>query len=52
MVRKYDPLVGKEVENTMREYIHREKFKNREQVIAVGLSKAQHKGEAVPRKKS
>jgi uncharacterized protein YcnI len=48
MTRKYDPKAGKEVEKTMHEYKHDGKFKNREQAIAVGLSKARQKGERVP----
>lgn len=51
MPRKYDPQAGKEVEKTMHEYKHADKFKNRKQAIAVGLSKARQKGERVPEKK-
>ena len=51
MTRKYDPRAGEEVEKTMHEYKHEGKFKNRQQAIAVGLSKARQKGERVPEKK-
>jgi hypothetical protein len=37
MARKYDPRASKEVEETMHEYKHEGKFKNRKQAIAVGL---------------
>jgi len=50
MARKYDPRASKEVEQTMHEYKHEGKFKNRKQAIAVGLSKARQKGERVPKK--
>ncbi|HWB38679.1 MAG TPA: DUF6496 domain-containing protein [Candidatus Saccharimonadales bacterium] len=50
MARKYDPRAGKEVEKTMHEYKHEGKFKNRQQAVAVGLSKARQKGEHVPEK--
>lgn len=49
---KYDPEASKEVEKTMHEYKHDGKFKNREQAIAVGLSKARQKGERIPKKGS
>jgi hypothetical protein len=48
MARKYDPKASKEVEKTMHEHKHEGKFKNRKQAIAVGLSKARHKGKRVP----
>jgi hypothetical protein len=47
---KYDPRASKEVEKTMHAHKHQGKFKNREQAIAVGLSKARQKGEKVPKK--
>lgn len=49
MARKYDPSASKEVEKTMHEFKHQHKYKNREQAIAVGLSKARQKGEKVPK---
>ena len=42
--------VVKKFEKTMHEYKHEGKFKNKEQAIAVGLSKARQKGEKVPKK--
>ena len=50
MARKYDPKPSEEVEQTMHEYKHEHKFKNREQAIAVGLNEAREKGERVPKK--
>jgi hypothetical protein len=47
---KYDPRARKEVEKTMHEHKHDNKYKNREQAVAVGLSKARQKGEKVPKK--
>ncbi|HXR49624.1 MAG TPA: DUF6496 domain-containing protein [Verrucomicrobiae bacterium] len=47
---KYDPKSRKEVEKTMHEHKHGGKFKNRQQAVAVGLSKARQKGEKVPEK--
>lgn len=47
---KYGPKAQEEVEKTMHEYKHEGKFKNRQQAIAVGLSKARREGGKVPRK--
>lgn len=51
MARKYSPSAGKEVEKMVHEHKYKGKFKNRKQAIAVGLSKARHKGARVPEKK-
>lgn len=51
MARKYDPRAQKEVEKTMHEHRHDGKFQSRQQAVAVGLSKARHKGEHVPDKR-
>lgn len=50
MSRKYDPKASEEVEKTMHEHKHEGKFKNKQQAVAVGLSKARQKGEDVPKK--
>lgn len=47
---KYDKKSQQEVEKTMHEHKHQGKFKNREQAIAVGLSKARQKGSKAPEK--
>lgn len=47
---KYDPKASKEVEKTMHEHKHHGKFQSKKQAVAVGLSKARHKGEKVPKK--
>lgn len=52
MARKYGKNVGEDVEETMHEHKHQGKFKNKEQAVAVGLSKARQKGKKVPEKKS
>ena len=51
MARKYDPNASKEVEKTMYEHKHEDKFKDRRQAVAAGLSKARRKGERVPEKR-
>ncbi len=51
VARQYDIKASKEVENTMHEHKQTGKFKNHQQAIAVGLSKARQKGEKVPNKK-
>lgn len=50
MSNKYGPKASKEVEKTMHEFKHEHKFNNREQAIAVGLSKAAREGAKVPKK--
>ena len=47
---KYDKKAQQEVEKTMREHKHEGKLKNREQAVAVGLSKARQKGSKAPEK--
>lgn len=49
---KYGEKAQKQVEKEMHEYKHQGKWKNRQQAIAVGLSKARRKGGKVPPKKS
>ena len=48
---KYGKKAEESVEETMHEYKHEGKFKNRKQAIAVGLSKARKAGGKVPDKK-
>jgi hypothetical protein len=50
MARKYGKSVGGDVEETMHEHKHQGKFKNKQQAVAVGLSKARRKGKKVPEK--
>jgi hypothetical protein len=50
MNAKYSKKSQKEVEKTVHEHKHQGKFKNRDQAVAVGLSKARQKGEDVPEK--
>jgi hypothetical protein len=50
MAGKYDPRAQQEVKKMMHEHKHDGKFKSDKQAIAVGLSKARHKGERVPDK--
>ena len=50
MARKYGQKAQDEVEKAMHEHKHRGKYKNREQAIAVGLSKARREGGKAPRK--
>lgn len=47
---KYDKKSQEEVRKTMHEHKHQGKFKNREQAVAVGLSKARQKGSKAPEK--
>ena len=47
---KYGKKAQQEVGKTMHEHKHQGKFKNREQAIAVGLSKARQKGGKAPEK--
>jgi hypothetical protein len=47
--RKYDPRAGKEVRTEMHHMAEgKHPVKNRQQAIAIGLSKARKKGEKVP----
>ena len=48
---KYGKKAQKEVEKTMHEHKHEGKFKNKEQAVAVGLSKARRAGGKVPGRK-
>ena len=48
---KYDKKSQEAVEETMHEYKHEGKFKNRKQAIAVGLSKARKEGAKAPKKR-
>ncbi len=45
---KYDAKSQEEVERAMHEHKHEGKFKNRQQAVAVGLSKARRKGGKAP----
>lgn len=47
---KYDKKSQQEVAKTMHEHKHEGKYENREQAIAVGLSKARRKGSKTPEK--
>jgi hypothetical protein len=47
---KYGKKAQEDVAETMHEYKHEGKFKNRKQAIAVGLSKARREGGKVPDK--
>jgi hypothetical protein len=46
---KYSRKAQEEVRKMVHEHKHEGKFKNRQQVIAVGLDKAREKGAKVPR---
>ena len=48
---RYDPKASEEVEKTMHAHKHEGKFKNDEQAVAVGLSKARRRGLRVPTKR-
>lgn len=45
---KYGKKAQEEVEKTMHEHKHDGKYKNKQQAVAVGLSKARQKGGKVP----
>lgn len=47
---KYGKKAQEEVEKTMHEHKHEGKFKNRDQAVAVGLSKARREGGKAPKK--
>jgi hypothetical protein len=49
-MNKYGKKASEEVEKTMHENKHEGKFKNKQQAVAVGLSKARQKGGKVPEK--
>lgn len=49
---KYGDKAKEEVEKTMHEHKHEGKFKNRQQAVAAGLSKARREGGKVPKKDS
>lgn len=48
---KYGKKAQEEVEKAMHEYKHDDKYENRKQAVAVGLSKARKEGGKVPDKK-
>jgi hypothetical protein len=50
IMNKYGKKASEEVEKTMHEHKHEGKFKNKQQAVAVGLSKARQKGGKVPEK--
>ena len=45
---KYGPKAQKNVEREMHEHKHHGKYRNRQQAIAVGLSKARREGGKAP----
>ena len=45
---KYGKKAQEDVAETMHEYKHEGKFKNRQQAVAVGLNKARKEGGKVP----
>ena len=47
---KYDPRSREEVRKTMHEQKHKGTYASERQAVAVGLNKARHKGEKVPKK--
>ena len=47
-MNKYSKKAQEEVEQAVHQHKHQGKYKNREQAIAVGLSKARRKGAKVP----
>lgn len=49
---RYGKKAQRQVEKEMHEHKHEGKWKNRQQAIAVGLSKARRKGGKVPSKKN
>ena len=51
-MNKYGEKAQEEVEQAVREHKHQGKYENREQAIAVGLSKARKKGAKVPDEES
>lgn len=45
---KYGPKAQKEVEKAVSEHKHDNKYKSKDQAVAVGLDKARRKGAKVP----
>jgi len=52
LMAKYGKKSQEEIEKAMHEHKHGGKFKNKQQAVAVGLSKARREGSKAPKKKS